>query len=195
MMSGRALIAVVVTGFVVVLPNCSIVAAATNPPTRVEHFGPPTEGYEATEANSACYRYEIAGGATPIKMGGAQFLHGFQVSAFHFAAPGVSCSGTWTWTWHLAGRYSGFSACVGLAGSDTQPATLSFVGPNGSPMLFGADGQQVRTTTLVAGLPTFVTLDTVHVMNLIIRTTTRGATIGLADNGLYVGDIPVRDCE
>jgi hypothetical protein len=77
----------------------------------------------------------------------------------------------------LAGRYSGFSGCIGLAAGDTQPATLSFVGRNGRPMLFEADGQQVRSTTLVTGLPTFVTLGTVHLMNVIIRTGTAGATI------------------
>jgi hypothetical protein len=44
-------------------------------------------------------------------------------------------------------------------------------------MLFEADGQQVPSTTLVTGLPTFVTLGTVHLMNVIIRTGTAGATI------------------
>ncbi len=191
MMNGRVAIKViVVTGFAVVLPSYSTAAAVTNPPAALEQFGPPTEGYQATDANLSCYGYQVAGHSAPVKMGGAQFLHGFQVSVSR------ECAGrwTWTWTWHLAGRYSGFSGCVGLAAGDTQPATLSFVGHNGSPILFEADGQQVRSTTLVAGLPTFVKLGTVHLMNLIIRTGTAGASIGFGNDGLFVGDIPVREC-
>ena len=62
-------------------------------------------------------------------------------------------------------------------------------------MLFGADGQPMYTATLVAGLPTFVTLETVHLMNLIIRTGTRGATIGFGDDALYFGGITSREYE
>jgi hypothetical protein len=122
-------------------------------------------------------------------MGGTKYPEGFQVST-----PGYCAATTWTWTWHLGGHYSGFAACVGLAGGDTKPAILSFVATNGSPMRFGADGLQVRSTTLVAGRPTFVIVGTTHLMNLIIRTTRGWATIGFGDDGLYRGNIPVKQC-
>lgn len=190
-MNGRvALKVIVVTGFAVALSSYSTAGAVTSAPVALEHFGPPTEGYQATDATLSCYGYRVAGRSAAIRMGGAQFLHGFQVSVSWL------CSGkwTWTWTWHLAGRYSGFSACVGLAAGDTQPATLSFGGPNGSPMLFEADGQRVRTSTLVAGVPTYVSLTTVHLMNLTIRVGTPGADVGFGNDDLFVGHTPVREC-
>ena len=184
-----ALAAIAVTVLTVGPTSYSGAAASTGPPATVQQFGPPTEGYEATNWNLDCYGYEAARRTAPIRMGGTEYLQGFQLSTSSV------CSGTWTWTWHLAGRYSGLAGCVGLAGGDTQPATLSFVGPKGNPMLFQADGQQVYMTTLVAGLPTFVTLETAHLMNIIIRTGTRGATIGFGNDALYLGGITARECE
>jgi hypothetical protein len=176
---------------VALVPGMSARASSTAyPSTPLERFGPPTEGYEGTVTNASCYRYQVATRTVPIRMGGTKYPEGFQVSSQGYCAATI-----WTWTWHLGGHYSGFAACVGLAGGDTKPATLSFVGPKGMPTVFQADGVQVRATTLVAGLPTFVIVGTTHLMNLIIRTTTAWATIGFGDDGLYPGDVPVRECE
>ena len=161
----------------------------TRSPVPLESFGPPTEGYLTKGMANGCYKYRVATRRAPIVMGGTQYAQGFEL-----ATPGICLATNWTWTWHIAGHYSGFSACVGLAGGDTSPATLSFLGPTGGALKFGADGTLVHSTTLVAGLPTFVTLGTERLMNLVIRTTTSKATIGFGDDGLYLGGVPVKEC-
>jgi hypothetical protein len=68
----------------------------------------------------------------------------------------------------------------GLASGDTDPATLSFLGPTGKALTFGADGRTVYQTTLFAGLPTSVFLSTTQLLNLIIQTSTADAIVGFA---------------
>jgi len=122
-------------------------------------------------------------------IGGKQYREGFQVSTLK-----MCLGGNWTWTWHIAALYSDFTACVGLASGDTDPATLSFLGPSGNPMPFRADGRLVRQTTLFAGLPTNVFVGTAQLLNLTIRTTTSGAVIGFGDDSLNVGSTPAVQC-
>lgn len=84
---------------------------------------------------------------------------------------------------------------MGPAGSDSKPADSSFLGADGEPLIFGADGVQVRRASLLPGLPSFVTVGTVHVMNTVIHTSAPAANIGFGDDGLYVGSVPVKECK
>lgn len=177
-------------------PFASAPAAATPVPqlsshrTPIETFGPPTEGYDAKNTEGPmCYRYRTASRRSPIVMGGKEYRQGFQVSTLK-----MCLGGTWTWTWHIAARYSDFTACVGLTSGDTDPATISFLGPSGKPIPFRADGRLVHQTTLFAGLPTTVFVSTSQLLNLTVQTTTSGAVIGFGDDSLNVGPTSVLAC-
>jgi hypothetical protein len=167
-----------------------IASASKNPlPTPVEAFGNPTEGFDTKNTSPLCYRYRTATPKSPLTVGGRARTQGFEIST------ASRCKGPWTWTWHIAGLDSqGFTACVGLAGGDTHPATLSFVGPKGALMDFRADGRWVHETTLLAGYPTDVLVTTWLVPNLVVRTTTAGASIGFVDDSLSAGSVPARQC-
>ena len=160
-------------------------------PTPIETLGPPTEGYEAKSIfeGGMCYRYRTASRRSPIVMGDKEYRQGFQVSTLKMCA-----GGTWTWTWHIAALYTDFTACVGLASGDTDPALLSFLGPTGKALTFGADGRTVYQTTLFAGLPTSVFLSTTQLLNITIRTSTAGATIGFGNDSLNVRATPAVQC-
>ena len=158
-------------------------------PTPVEELGHPTEGFDAKNTKPACYNYRAATARSPLIMGGKERAWGFQVSTR------ARCHGSWTWTWHIAGLYSqGFTACVGLAGGDTEPATLSFVGPHGGLIAFRAGGRSVHQATLLARYPTDVLVTTWRVPSWVIRTTTPGATISFANDSLSPGPVPARQC-
>jgi len=177
-------------------PFASTPAAATpipqlsSHPTPIESFGPPTEGFDAKNIEGGmCYRYRIASRRSPIAIGGKEYRQGFQVSTLK-----VCAGGTWTWTWHIAALYTDFTACVGLASGDTDPATLSFLGPTGKALTFGADGRTVYQTTLFAGLPTSVFLSTTQLLNLTIQTSTAAAIIGFGNDSLNMRARPVVQC-
>jgi hypothetical protein len=160
-------------------------------PTPIESLGPPTEGFEAKSIfeGGMCYRYRTVSRRSPIVMGGKAYRQGFQVSTLK-----MCLSGTWTWTWHIAALYTDLTACVGLVSDDTDPATLSFLGPTGKALTFGADGRTVYQTTLFAGLPTSIFLSTTQLLNLTIRTSTAGAIIGFGNDSLNVRATPALAC-
>jgi hypothetical protein len=113
-------------------------------------------------------------------MGRATYRSGFQVTT----DPVFPCGGTWTWAWHIANDYRTFTAYVGLGSGDTQPAILSFPGPSGKPLTFRADGYLVKQALLVAGLPTKVSINVAGAVDLVVETTTSGATIDFGNDAL-----------
>jgi hypothetical protein len=147
-------------------------------PTSLEAMGQPTEDMGAKNFTGTCYGYKNALEGAHLVMANSVYHHGFQVTTGNF------CSGTWTWAWHIGGHYLAFTAEVGLATTDTRPATLSFVGPAGRPLSFRADGHSVKQTVLISGLPTKITMNLVGALNFVVETTAAGATIDFANDVL-----------
>lgn len=172
----RAFTSLVALGLALTLPlfgQTTAQAAATSPgtlPRSLEGLGQPTEDYSAKNFNPLCYGYKTAGAAHMV-MAGTTYHRGFQLSTSSV------CGSTWTWAWHLAGRYRSFTVSVGLDATDTRPATLAFKALTGRPITFRADGHLVSSTVLISGLPTTVTMNATGLLSLVIQTTTGGATI------------------
>jgi hypothetical protein len=159
-------------------PNATSGAPAEHLPTSLEAMGLPSEGF-GVRAGPSCYSYKTASQGAKLVMGGTTYPRGFQVRA---VPQFYICGGHWTWAWHIANDYRTFAAYIGLDSDDTQPATLSFPGPTGKPLTFRADGYLVKQTLLVAGLPTKVTMNVAGTLNLVVETTTVGATIDFGDD-------------
>ena len=146
--------------------------------TALESLGPPSEGFEVAATATNCYSYRTAAQGVDLEMGGQDFTHGFQVGV------NDGCRGAWSWAWHIAGMYRTFSASIGLGLGNTGVAMLSFLGANGKPLQFSADGRAVNTVPLIAGLPTKIKFSVAGALNLVIRTTSPGVTINFANDAL-----------
>jgi hypothetical protein len=150
----------------------------------LEAIGPPSNAVDGANASSSgCYSYKTAIQGAVLSMGGAPYTRGLQLTA-NVSQWNYTCVGTWTWGWHIAGLFKTFTAMVGLGAGDISPATFTILGTNGSPLTFYADGHPVRSTTLMAGLPTKISVNVVGTLNLVVRTTVAGAIINLANDNL-----------
>ena len=145
-------------------------------PTSLEALGPPTQGNIGSD--QGCYGYATTAGGATLQMGGESYREGFQLTT------NIACSGTWAWTWHIGGRYRTFTALLGLDSTNPTAAPIVFVGPNGKPLTFTADGRLVKGLTLYAGVPTNISISVIGYLNFILKTTAGGVTIDFANDSL-----------
>jgi hypothetical protein len=144
--------------------------------TSLEALGPPTQGDIGSD--QGCYGYTTARGGAALQMGGESYYEGFQLTT------NIACSGTWAWTWHIGGWYRTFTALVGLDSTNPTAAPIVFVGPNGKPLTFTADGRLVKELTLYTGVPTNISISVIGYQNFILKTTAGGVTIDFANDHL-----------
>ena len=150
--------------------------APSRTPTSLEALGPPSQGDIGSD--QGCYGYATAPGGAALQMGGESYYEGFQLTT------NIECSGTWAWTWHIGGRYRTFTALVGLDSTNPTAAPIVFVGPNGKPLTFTADGRLVKELTLYAGVPMNISISVIGHPNIILKTTAGGVTIDFANDHL-----------
>lgn len=158
-----------------------------NPKTAtLEALGEPSEGVGVPAAQQPCggdrrgYGYKSAAKGAHLQMGGRAYARGFQVST------NANCGGTYAWAWHVGRSYHTFSALVGLDSTNSTSAPLDFVAPDGTALSFSADGQPVTSVTLIAGVPTNITVNLAGNTNLIFRLAppVGGATVDFAEDQL-----------
>ncbi len=117
-----------------------------------------------------------------LEMGGQQYDHGFQL------ATDQACEGgNDQWSWHIGGLYRTLTAAIGLDTRNSTGATVQFL--NGTtPMTFSADGQSLTATNLVAGLPTVISMNITHLLNLTVKITpnsfSASATVDFANDSM-----------
>jgi len=124
-------------------------------------------------------------------MGGTSYTSGVQLTTSEFG--NASLVSRDVYIWHLGGQFAAFTASVGLDAKSLDPVTLAILGAAGTPVSFTADGQQVTSTTLYAGVPSKVTFNTAHVENLQLQLTVSegpnaycqyGAVVDVANDSL-----------
>jgi len=115
-----------------------------------------------------------------LMMGGQSYSQGFQ-----FHTDGSNCIDHWTW--HIRGKFWTFSSLVGLDSSNSTVATISLLGPNGSPLTLNANGRSTTSVDLASGVATRISLNIKGLQNLAVVTSgTSGAsaTIDFANDVL-----------
>jgi len=124
--------------------------------TALEALGAPTYS-----SNCSGGGYESVSGGGTVRMGGQTYDRGFELVDVR-----TGCVDHWTW--HIGGLFQTFTAVVGIDESDTYPASVAFLGPNGKFLTFSADGQSVTVLPLVSGLPTNVTVNIAGNQNFVL---------------------------
>ena len=104
--------------------------------TSLEALGSPPQGEPGRDQGCSCFR-SVSDGAE-LQLGGETYREGFQLTT------NIMCAGTWTWTWQIGGMYRTFTALVGLDSTNPMAAGLVFLGPDGKPLTFTANGQSVK---------------------------------------------------
>lgn len=127
-------------------------------------------------------RFLAAAGGAKLTMAGQTYPHGFQLLD-DFDNFDNHC--TDSWRWHIGPSFRTFTATVGLDESRSTAASLAFIGVNGKPMPFTADGQPLTQLVLYAGEPTNIAIELTGIVNFIISSTNNaGGTIDFANDTL-----------
>jgi len=122
----------------------------------LESLGAPTYS-----SNCGGGGYESVSGGSTVRIGGQTYDRGFELVD-------VRSGCVDHWIWHIGGLFRTFTALVGIDESDSYPASVAFVGPNGKFLTFSADGQSVTVLPLVSGLPTNVTVNIAGNQNFVL---------------------------
>jgi hypothetical protein len=145
--------------------------------TSLEALGSPN----LTTSGCSGGRYASVSQGARLVMGGKIYGHGFQVHT----SPGGGCIDHWTW--NIGGKYQTFTALVGLDESETTPTgSVSFMGPNGTPLPFTANGEMLFKLKILSDMPTLVNMSIIGDQKFVFVTTTNGnsGTIDFANDGL-----------